>query len=121
MPDDKKQILSGEFNIPMTKTLDREVASMCNLGHAVFVEGVEQGMNEGLAKGLAEGHSKGLAEGHSKGLAEGRREGRGKLLTAVCSIMDKLGLNLDEALNALSIPENERQYFINAINNGVCE
>ena len=37
MPDDKKQILSGEFNIPMTKTLDREVASMCNLGHAVFL------------------------------------------------------------------------------------
>ena len=113
MPDDKKQILSGEFNIPMTKTLDREVASMCNLGHAVFVEGVEQGMNEELAKGRS--------EGHSKGLAEGRREGRGKLLTAVCSIMDKLGLNLDEALNALSIPETERQYFINAINNGVCE
>ncbi|MDO5296738.1 MAG: hypothetical protein Q4F00_08905 [bacterium] len=101
MPDDKKQILSGEFNIPMTQTLDREVESMCNLGHAVFVEGVEQGRSEGLA--------------------EGRREGRGKLLTAVCSIMDKLGLNLDEALNALSIPENERQYFINAINNGVCE
>ena len=90
---------------------------MCNLGHAVFVEGVEQGMNEGLAKGRSEG----LAEGHSQGLAEGRREGRGKLLTAVCSIMDKLGLNLDEALNALSIPETERQYFINAINNGVCE
>ena len=82
---------------------------MCNLGHAVFVEGVEQGMNEGLAMG------------RSEGLAEGRREGRSKLLTAVCSIMDKLGLNLDEALNALSIPENERQYFINAINNGVCE
>ena len=106
MPDDKKQILSGEFNIPMTQTLDREVASMCNLGHAVFVEGVEQGMNEGLAKG------------RSEGLAEGRREGRSKsLLAAAHSIMEKLGLNLDEALNALSIPENERQYFINAINN----
>ena len=83
---------------------------MCNLGHAVFVEGVEQGMNEGLAKG------------RSEGLAEGRREGRSKsLLAAARSIMEKLGLNLDEALNALSIPENERQYFINAINNGVCE
>ena len=110
MPDDKKQILSGEFNIPMTQTLDREVESMCNLGHAVFVEGVEQGRSEGLA------------EGRSEGLAEGRREGRSKsLLAAARSIMEKLGLNLDEALNALSIPENERQYFINAINNGVCE
>ena len=89
MPDDKKQILSGEFNIPMTQTLDREVASMCNLGHAVFVEGVEQGMNEGLAKGLA--------KGRSEGLAEGRREGRSKsLLAAARSIMEKLGLNLDE-------------------------
>ena len=66
---------------------------MCNLGHAVFVEGVEQG----------------------------RSEGRSKLLTAVRSIMDKLGLSLDEALNALSIPEAERGYFINAVKNGICE
>ena len=40
------------------------------------------------------------------GLAEGRREGRSKsLLAAARSIMEKLGLNLDEALNALSIPK----------------
>ncbi|MDO5295574.1 MAG: hypothetical protein Q4F00_02880 [bacterium] len=98
MPDDKKQILSGEFNIPMTQTLDREVASMCNLGHAVFVEGVEQGRSEGRNEGRSEG-----------------------LLAAARSIMEKLGLSLDEALNALSIPEAERQYFINAIKNGACE
>lgn len=39
---------------------------------------------------------------------------------AVRSVMDKSEINLDEALNALSIPEAERQYFINAINNGLC-
>ncbi|MCR5336203.1 MAG: hypothetical protein K6E42_06575 [Synergistes sp.] len=108
MPDDKKQILSGKFNIPMTQTLDREVASMCNLGHAVFVEGVEQGRSEGRSEGLAEGRR----EGHREGHREGRREG---ILSSVRSLMKSMNLSVNEALNALEIPAEERQSYIDAL------
>ena len=107
LPDEKKQILQEEYKIPMTQTLDKEVSSMSNLGHAVFLKGVEQGRSEGHAEGHAEGRVEGRVEGRSEGM-----------LAAVRSIMVKLGLSLDEALNALSIPESERQFFIKAINNG---
>ena len=41
-PDDKKKILSEEYEIPMK---EREVREMCNLSEGIYENGVEDGAN----------------------------------------------------------------------------
>ena len=41
-PDDKKKILSEEYEIPMT---EREVREMCNLSEGIYENGVQDGEN----------------------------------------------------------------------------
>lgn len=40
--DRRKQILEDEFNIPMTREIEKEVSELCNLGLAVEAMGVEK-------------------------------------------------------------------------------
>ena len=40
---EKKQILQTDFDIQMTKTLEREVTSMCNLSQGVEEKGIAKG------------------------------------------------------------------------------
>ena len=42
--DRRKQILEDEFNIPMTREIEKEVVEMCNLGMAVETMGYESGV-----------------------------------------------------------------------------
>ena len=37
----RKEILEGEFNIPMTREIEEEVSEMCNLGLAVEKKGID--------------------------------------------------------------------------------
>lgn len=66
LPEQKKQILREEFGIVLTREMEEEVMSMCNLSQGIY----ERGLNDGWGKGLSEG----LSEGMNKGLNEGRRE-----------------------------------------------
>ena len=50
----------------------------------------------------------GLQEGHQNGIQEGRME---STLESVGSLMKNLGLSLDEAMDALGIPEKEQQKY----------
>ena len=88
-PAEKKQILQDEFNIPMTQTMDREVSLMCNLSQGVENRGIEKGMKQGLEQGYENG-----------------------LLVALKNIMGSMGLSADEAMNALRIPETDRQSYL---------
>lgn len=58
LPNEKKKILSEDFNIAMTKTLEGEVQEMCNLSKGVE----EKAMAKGLAQGLAQGLEQGVAQ-----------------------------------------------------------
>ena len=40
--DEKKRILQDDFSIEMTKTLEREVSTMCNLSKGVEEKGIEK-------------------------------------------------------------------------------
>ena len=51
----KKQILSDEFHIPMTETIDRRMSGMCN-----FSDGIEQ---DAMQKGIQQGRQEGRQEG----------------------------------------------------------
>lgn len=82
---EKKQILQTDFDIQMTKTLEREVTSMCNLS-----QGVEE---KGIAKGLQEG----LAKGEEKNQIE-----------SIHKLMRKLGMTAEEAMDFFEIPNEQR-------------
>lgn len=93
----KRKILQEDYQIPMTKTIDREVSMMCNLS-----KGVEE-------RGLAKGMERGLAQGIERGRAEGRTDG---ILSSLHSLMETLGLSAEQAMAALKIPEGERQKYL---------
>ena len=45
--DEKKQKLEKEYGIKMSKELESEVSSMCNLSEAIEERGIEQGIERG--------------------------------------------------------------------------
>ncbi|MDO5295215.1 MAG: hypothetical protein Q4F00_01030 [bacterium] len=95
-PQEKKQILQDEFSLPMTQAMEKEVDEMCNLGHAIYVNGVDEGRKEGRKEGREEGRISGVA-------------------ASIKSLMESMGWEINEAMNALRIPEADRQTYINAL------
>ena len=47
-PEEKKQILQQDYNIPMTKKLEGEVAEMCNLSEGIEQRGIQKGRMESI-------------------------------------------------------------------------
>ena len=88
-PAEKKQILQDEFQIPMTQTMDREVSNMCNLSQAVWEEAWEEAWEKGEANGVEKG-----------------------CLMSVKNLMESMKWTAEEAMNALRIPETERQGYL---------
>ena len=89
---EKKKILQEEFNIKMTQELEREVSEMCNLS-----EGVEQ---KGIAKGIAKGRTYGIVEG---------------IATSIRNLMESMGWSIEQAMDALQIPTEERNVYLNML------
>lgn len=50
--DEKKQILQQDYNIPMTKKLEGEVAEMCNLSEGIEQRGIQKGRVEGQLESI---------------------------------------------------------------------
>ena len=86
--EEKKEILQNDYGIPMTETIEREVSVMCNLS-----KGVEE---MGMAKGRAEGHIE-------------------RALSDLRSLMETLGLTVEQAMAALKVPETERQKYLDLL------
>lgn len=102
---ERKRILEEEFGVPMTVRMESEVNEMSDLWR-----GVE---NRGIRKGRAEG----LAEGRAEGLATGRAEGRAEeKLNAIKSLMKKLNFTMEQAMNALDMPESEQERYARLLN-----
>ena len=89
-PSEKKKILQEDFSIKMTKQLESEVSIMCNLS-----EDVEQ---RGFEKGIA------------KGISREREEN-------IRSLMKTVNWTVEEAMEALQIPEPEREKYANLLKN----
>ena len=90
----KKTILQHEFDVPMTQTLETEVYQMCNLSQGV--------METGLQKGL------------QKGYGQGREEER---VASVRNLMQNLHMTAEEAMQALNIPQEDRDRIQKALAN----
>ena len=85
---EKRKILQDEYDIQMTQTMEEEVSVMCN-----------------LSKGVRE---KGIAEGMAKGRAEGAAE---TTLSNIKSLVETLGLTIEQAMAALKVPETDRPKY----------
>ncbi len=86
--ENRKKILENDFNIPMTKEIEEEVAEMCNLGMAVELKGVEKGVAQGIKQGVEI-----------------------KLLEDIRSLMKTLKLSAEQAMDALQVPKEEQSYY----------
>ena len=82
---EKYILLEHELGIPMTHEIESGVSEMCNLSEAIW----EEGLNEGIAKGSE------LTK-----------------LNDIQSLMKTLGLSLEQALNALEIPNDEKETYM---------
>ena len=55
-------------------------------------------------------------KGRLAGRKEGRRQGRAEsIIDSIRNIRDSLGLSVEEAMDALKIPENERKNYISKL------
>jgi flagellar biosynthesis/type III secretory pathway protein FliH len=72
------------------------VNNMCNLSEGVRDEGIEIGLE--------------------RGLEIGRAEGREEKALLIKNLMETMNWSLQQAINALKIPEADRAYYANAIN-----
>ena len=72
----------------MTQELEREVSEMCNLS-----DGVEQ---KGIAKGIAKGITRGI-------------------IISIQNLMESMGWSIEQAMDALQIPTEERQTYANML------
>lgn len=86
---EKRHILEGEYSIPMTKAIEREVSLMCNLS-----QGIE---DKGIAKGIEKGRKEGMTNG---------------VLTSIKSLTETLNLSVDEAMAALKLSEEDRRKYL---------
>jgi NAD(P)H-dependent flavin oxidoreductase YrpB (nitropropane dioxygenase family) len=84
-PDEKKERLSRDFHIAMTRELESEVQNMCNLSQGIW----EQGQQQGIAQGI---------------------------LSSIQNLMDSMGWSAEQAMNALKIPQEERNKYANEVN-----
>lgn len=86
---EKRDVLENEYGIQMTKTMESEVSTMCNLGRSV------------MEKGLAEGEAKGMEKGMAKGI-----------VSSIKNLAKNMGMSVEQAMSVLEIPESERQKYM---------
>ena len=84
--------IQEEFNIKMTQELEREVSEMCNLSERVEQKGIE----------------KGIAKGRTYGIVEG-------IATSIRNLMESMGWSIEQAMDALQIPTEERNGYLNML------
>ena len=75
---------------------DEEVLSMGSLGLALVKKSLERGRTEGRSEGLREDRSE-------------------EIMASVRNLMKNMGLSIIEAMNALEVPEGERQRYMEAL------
>lgn len=89
-PEEKKKILQDDFNIKMTKTLESEVQTMCNLS-----KGVEE---KGIAIGI-------------------EREREAGTLRSIQNLMETLKLTAEQAMAALKVPDSDQEKYAGMLKN----
>ena len=93
MPSEEKIERLKKYDVKLTGKEEEEVSRMCDYG--AYVESI------GIEKGLKQGKQEGLKEGSIYGTLE-----------AIKSLTKTLRLSVDEAMDALQIPAEERNNYL---------
>lgn len=91
-PEEKKKILEQEFQIEVTQTLEREVSEMCNLSKGVEEKGIKKGLEQGIRQGR-----------------------QAERVENIRILMKNLDLTIEQAMDALGVPEFERPEYRKAL------
>ncbi len=51
----KKSILASEYDLPMTREMESEAVTMCNLSDLIEEEALQKGLQQGIEKGIEQG------------------------------------------------------------------
>ena len=97
---EKKEILQNDFSIEMTKTLEREVSTMCNLSKGVEEQGIQKGIEQGIQKGIEQGIEQGIEKG---------------ILLSIRNLMETMGWSGEQAMEVLKIPEEEKSKYLDEL------
>ena len=89
---EKKEILQNDFSIEMTKTLEREVSTMCNLSKGVEEQGIQKGIEQGIEQGIEKG-----------------------ILLSIRNLMETMGWSVEQAMEGLKIPEEEKSKYLDEL------
>ena len=85
-----------KYDVELTKKQEEEVSRMCDYGAYVESIGIEKGIKEGLRKGS-----------------------ENKTIEDIQSLTKTLKLSVDEAMDALQIPTEEKSYYLKLLNEKV--
>lgn len=72
--------MQNDFDIKMTRRLEREVSELCNLSKGVEENGIKKGIKEGIKEGI---------------------------LTSIQNLMESMNWTAEQAMEALKVPEAE--------------
>ena len=100
---ERRGILTEMYNIPQREYPKREPNMSC-----IFEDIKRRYLREGREEGLVEGRVEGRVEGKAEGIGEGKESAQ---IDSMLAIMSTLNLTVEEALDALKIPESERDHL----------
>ena len=76
---------------------------------------LEKGIMEGIEKGFVKGRAEGIVKGREEGREEGERKRIEDLAGVVSSVMQKMDVPLEEALEITSISDEDRPLIIDRL------
>lgn len=86
--EEKKQVLTKEFDITITELIEGGLEEMCNLSKGVAERGFLRGMEQGLEQGMEQ-----------------------ETLRSIQSLMETLHLTAEQAMDALKVEEFKRDVY----------
>ena len=98
-------VINATTQADLKYSKDKETIDMCKAMKDIRAES----RAEGRAEGKAEGRTEGKAEGRAEGRAEGKTEAR---LENIKSIMKKMNLTAQQAMDLLDIPKQSRSSIL---------
>ena len=92
----RKAIMENKYHIAITEDIEKEMNEMCNLSQSIEQRGIEIGEQ----RGIEIGEQRGIEIGEQRTLIE-----------ALKALIANMGLSKEKAMEALNIPEDQREQY----------
>jgi hypothetical protein len=90
----------------------RRAKNMCNALRELFAEELEESRTNGEMRGIEIGESRGEIRGRKLGEESGRESA---IISNLKSLMDSMKWTIDQAMDALKVPEDQRDHYRKAV------